>query len=1118
MGKRRNDSEADATVVTDNGPITRVQRFRTTGQFDAEHVKRLLDKESARRDQQGDGEPEESGEPVTVASGFDAGNTVSEVDALRNLTGAPLLETDGGARHDFADRYEEVSTLGQGGMGDVLLVHDKVMDRDVAMKRLRTARSESPEHIAALRREARIIGSLEHPAIIPVYDIGERDDGTTYYTMKLVDHTTLGEVVARLQIGDKETESRFGIRRLVGIFKQIAQGLQYAHGKGVVHRDLKPENILIGELGEVQVMDWGIAKRLSGSRPAGAEGLIVGTPAYMSPEQAAGQDSRVDSRSDIYSLGVMLYEVLALQRPYGGETGQQTLEAVKNITPLSPVTVARERNVPPELADLAMRMLHKQPDDRPATMSEVADALERFLAGEEERARRRERADGCHARALDEMQRYEEMKVEREFLLQEEAYLARVVRPWDEQSAKQQLWALRHRLQVLDVLYAHSFGIVTELLRQAVDAVDHEQARQLLIRLYWDRHDEAEAHEDSATKLFFARLAHELEAEELEAAGMTAGWGTLQVRSQPSGAVVYAIPFAEYRADHGGISPQYEIGVTPIVGCRLPVGPYILIARLDGHRDAQEATYVREQHHDLLLLCDPWTSSFPLTGREVELARLWTLLDDIEVRSRPLTCLISGPAGMGKNLLLDAFRAQVKQHPIKVFVLLEVTCQPIRRDLPYAVLVEMIRLRAAVQETDTAASAREKLWRMVTAAFTRFGARQMTEREEGEARNVADTIAALPAFDIHDPARTALHRNQNEAGRRAMTEALATYFQRLAMCKPVLILVRNAQFMDHQSRAFFSDLSKLVAGAPILVVGTASDFEESAAPRASLARRAAGGSEPLVADVHLSLKCLSDDALDQLVRGLLSAPVNPKLLAWLREHAAGNPFLAAELIAVLAVSGGIEFSHAEWRLVRERSPTLEPNSISAAVHELIDTLPEHVRAVFAAAVVVGRVFWHGALQMLGLNDVDESLQMLVQRGFITRTATSRYDHEPEYRLSSSLRWRVAYDMLPPRKRRGYHRRVAAWMAEQGRQDLEEALHIAYHLEMGGQPEDAAIMLARTGLAAAQVGALEEAMSLYKRVHVLTDDPRIQDDAEKALHSLAVRLRKRRRRKRPTLLG
>ena len=705
----------------DNPNRTRVQRFRTTAGFDEAQINRALHPRRHSEVVMGlvpDGEPGTDYAPdladsaATMMSGEypayrPADDDMTRVrddtaaDALRNLTSAQILGIEGGESSEqiteHEGRYLEIGLLGRGGMGEVLRVTDRSLGRDVALKRLHASHADSPEHVMALRREARIIGGLEHPTIIPVHEVGTRLDGTPYYTMKLVSNTSLGEVIDRLRIGDKDAEARYTPRRLVNIFVTLAQGLEYAHSKGVVHRDLKPDNLLLGEFGEVQIMDWGIAKRLGSGNHA--EGFIVGTPAYMSPEQASGRDSLVDQRSDIYSVGVMLYEVLALRRPFGGETSEQQLEATRTLTPLPPSDVARDRDVPAELESMVMRMLEKSVDARPQSMREVWTGLERFLAGEAERERRRARAASCFERAIDELGRYRAMAAERDYLRQEEEHLARMVRPWDDRGQREQLLTLRHRLAVLDVLHAHAFGTVTELLRDAIEADNHEGARERLIELYWSRHDEAEASQDAATKLFFARLAHELQRSEQQ--GRV--FGSLEIRSQPNGATVFAIPFEDYR-DGVAVSTRWEIGRTPILGERLPVGPYVLIARVTGHQDAQETFYVREQTHHLLLLCDPWTSDFPLVGREVELGRLWALLDDIEVRSRPLYCLVSGAAGMGKNMLLDAFRAEVKNHPVKLYNLLEVTCEPMRRDVPWAVVVEMIRSRAGRGTTAPASS------------------------------------------------------------------------------------------------------------------------------------------------------------------------------------------------------------------------------------------------------------------------------------------------------------------------------------------------------------------------------------------------------------------------------
>lgn len=1116
------DALPDDDRDLDNPIITRVQRFRTTAGFDAAEVQRAL---HPRRQSEA-----LLGVEVTVVTGtIDAVRDPSEVDdddvlitrlrddtaadALRNLTSAPVLDADqlagDGGVIEARGRYAEIETLGRGGMGEVFRVRDHYLGRDVAQKRLLPQFADSPEHVMALRREARIIGGLEHPAIVPVHEIGSRPDGTPYYTMKLVRNTSLGDVIELLRIGDREAVERYTLRRLAAIFMSLAQGLEYAHSKGVVHRDLKPENVLLGEFGEVQVMDWGIAKRMdSGSK---AEGFIVGTPAYMSPEQASGRDSQVDHRADIYAFGVMLYEVLALRRPFGGETSEQQLEATRTLTPLPPSVLAREREVPAELEALVMQMLAKEPAARPQSMREVWAALERFLAGEAERERRRQRAADCYARAMGELERYRRMAAERDYLRQEEEHLARMVRPWDDYAQRQQLLSLRHRLAVLDVLYAHAFGTVTELLRDAIEADDHQGARQRLIELYWARHDEAEARQDAATKLFFARLAHELEQD----ARGERSFGLLQIRSQPSGATVYAVPFSDYK-DGARLQTRWEIGKTPILDARLPVGPYVLIARITGHQDAQETFYVRAQTHHLLLLCDPWTSDFPLVGREVELGRLWAMIDDIEVRSRPLCCLVAGAAGMGKNMLLDAFRAAVKDHPVKLYNLLEVTCAPLRRDVPWAVVVEMIRARAGVLVSDSAEQVRDKVRRMVLVAFTRFGRRRLTEALEAEAFGVADTICALPAFDLDDPGRRAQHDDLSEAGRLALVHALSTFFQRLAVSAPVLMLVRNAQYMDGASRDFLRDLLVMVQGAPILLVATSSELDRDEPMRPGLTRRSGAVEQPLDFDEHLHLEPLRPMAMDQLIRQLLAAPVNRKLLNWIRDHAAGNPFVAAEIIAVLAERGAMRFEAAEWRIERAKLPDFERGDIEAAVRLLLLTLPAQVREMLSRAVVIGRIFWEGAVRELGVADPEEALAVLIDRGFVTRNASSRYAGEQEYRLTSSLRWRVAYDLQPPAERRAAHRTIAAWMMAKGRTDLEEALAMAWHLEMGGQPGEAAMLLLRAAQAARSVGALEEAARMYTRAHVLCDDPAVQDQAEIALRELQARIGERRSRRRETL--
>jgi serine/threonine protein kinase len=1095
---------------------TVVQRFRQTQQFDDAQRPPQDDADATRvqRSRQtlpSDSMPEMPREPTLPGrpqTGLPRTSTPvgTDADVLLHLTSAPMLELDpedaGILPQEREGRYEVQEQLGQGGMGNVLRVYDKSLRRDVAMKLLRDDLAERPEYINALRREARIIGGLEHPAIIPLHELGTRADGTTFYTMKLMPNRSLGDVLHQLKLGDQGTAEQFTLRRLVGVFAQLALGLEFAHTRGVVHRDLKPENVQLGDMGEVQITDWGIAKRMGPAVPA-AEGLVVGTPAYMSPEQAGGHDAEVDARSDIYALGVMLYEVLTLQRPYRGENSQQQLEATKNVVPLLPSQVARDRTVPPDLELLCMRMLEKRRERRPSSMREVWQALDGFLAGEQERERLKARAEQCYQKGLQVLADYEALRQEREFVLEEERALHRDVRPWDTQEDKQRVWSLRHQLKMLDVLYAHAFSTASEMLRQAIDQVDgHPAAREKLIELYWHRHDEASQQGDDASRLFFAQQAHALARQ-----GAEKQTGIVHIRSQPQGALVYAIPFEEIRGNISRPAPQFELGATPIVGIELPLGPYVLIARMDGHREAMETIYVREQNRDILLLCYPWSSDQPLLGREVELARLWQLMEDAELRSRPISCLVAGPPGMGKNVLLDAFRRSVEEHPEKLYFLLEVSCNRLRRDLPFSTVVELVRLRAGILETDDTEQARAKLHHMVRQAFSRLGRRVLTPEREAEADRIADTIATLPAFDIEEPGRRGIREDMALDGRRAVVEALGTYFQTVAVATPVLMFIRNAQHMDPSSRAFFNDLLTSVKGSPVLVVASSTELDEVEPLQTSALRHLVPHQPPFHFDENIAIEPMGDRAVSTLVREMLAAPVAPGLMEWIQAHALGNPFLTSELVHLLSRLGAMELRAAEWRLVRKKLPTdLRPGQIDSAVRVLIGSLPMHVQRALSTAVVIGGEFWAGTLRDLGVEQLDDALKHLVQTGFIVRSASSRYAGDHEYRLTSSLRRRVAYDRLAPHERRGLHARVATWIIGQGRTDLEEGLRLAYHLKMGGQPEHAALLFARIAKAARAVGSDEEAERLYTQAYVLSGDPALQGQIEVALRAMRARVR------------
>ena len=244
-------------------------------------------------------------------------------------------------------KYKVLGTIGRGGMGIVHQARDLRIVRNVAMKVIKTSSQFSRENVLRFVDEAQLTGQLQHPNIIPVYELGLDEYGEVFYTMKYVKGTTLDQILRRIREGEESAIKNFPLATLLTVFQKMCDAVAYAHSMGVVHRDLKPDNVMIGAYGEVLVMDWGLAKKMAsgmhdehlGDTPPqmppsdlrGFEtlnGLIVGTPPYISPEAARGELDRIDPRSDIYVLGTILYAILTLRPPFPGKEFGELIEQI----------------------------------------------------------------------------------------------------------------------------------------------------------------------------------------------------------------------------------------------------------------------------------------------------------------------------------------------------------------------------------------------------------------------------------------------------------------------------------------------------------------------------------------------------------------------------------------------------------------------------------------------------------------------------------------------------------------------------------------------------------------------------------------------------------------------
>lgn len=259
-------------------------------------------------------------------------------------------------------RYEIRAELGRGGMATVYHGYDPRFEREVAVKVLPSELLHSdPQFKLRFEREAKIIAQLEHPSIVPVYDVGD-ENGQPYFVMRYMNGGSLAERIKKEMMSVEEAAKILG---------QIAPGLDEAHSKGIVHRDLKPSNILFDSKGTPYISDFGIAKLTQAQASSVTGSGIIGTPAYMAPEQAAGE--AVDGRSDIYALGIILFEMLTGRQPYEADTPMAV--AIKHITEPVPRILEANPNLPPEVDDIIQKAMAKRKEDRFATAMELVDAL-----------------------------------------------------------------------------------------------------------------------------------------------------------------------------------------------------------------------------------------------------------------------------------------------------------------------------------------------------------------------------------------------------------------------------------------------------------------------------------------------------------------------------------------------------------------------------------------------------------------------------------------------------------------------------------------------------------------------------------------------------------------------
>jgi serine/threonine-protein kinase len=483
----------------------------------------------------------------------------------------PASSTLGGS----GPRYVKVGLLGSGGMGDVEERLDTVLGRRVALKSVRPDVADRQVALALLEQEAKVTGSLEHPNIVPVYDMGLDPKLGTYYVMRVAQQDSLEDVIEQLHRRDAAALGAYSLARLLRVFVQVCNAIEYAHSHGYAHRDLKPANVLLGAYGEVLVVDWGLAHRI-GERPT----LIGGTPGFIPLEQL-DEARPVDARSDVFALGVILFHILHQQAPFAHETAADLAAAFQAPAVGYAIQPPRGAKAPWEvtedLAEIAVKAIQIEPDARYQSARALAEAVDDFLAGTREKERRQQKADELAESGDMLRESYEELVRERPARVESFLALRNQVPPWEPEEKKQPLWDAEEQFAVMETLAVRTMQAVVTAYEQALDEVPtHEGARRGLTHLYAAELRRAEDRRDNFDRVYFEERIRQLNGD----VGRPDA-----IIDIDSGLVRAEVQLLEHVEQQRRLFAREArtLGVTPLTRVSVPPGSYVLRLQRQGY-------------------------------------------------------------------------------------------------------------------------------------------------------------------------------------------------------------------------------------------------------------------------------------------------------------------------------------------------------------------------------------------------------------------------------------------------------------------------------------------------------------------------------------------------------
>lgn len=947
-------------------------------------------------------------------------------------------------------RYRVIERLGGGGMGVVYRARDERLDRDIALKFL--SAHLSADHAAKKRFliEARAAAAIEHPNICTVHEIGDTADGQLYIVMACYDGETLDRRIARGPLPFDDA---------LHIAGEIARGLAKAHERGIVHRDIKPANVMITEDGHVKILDFGIAKLadVASTQTVGA----IGTAAYMSPEQAFGES--VDHRTDIWSLGVVCYEMIAGVRPFRGRGDQAVLVSALSADPVPLASVRPD--VPVAIESLVRRMLAKRPADRVANAAELIAAIAGCATAPIAAA-----ASGASVGLTTG-------EGEREHAARRESALTRG-------GERRQVTVVACTIEGQDALVERldadeSERVIARLHEAAADVatqnggIINQFAGDDLVMLF----GVPTAHEDDAVRGARAALAlreriadvaSSLDTRLASSVRLRAGIhvGALVAQRLRSGDRRYRISGAPAdlatrlaaAADPDTILVSPEIrrlvasfmhtepsAVNVLSGDGTPATPHRILHASDARSRLETAARA---------------GLTPFVGRTRERAVLADHVDSARHGQGRFTVLI-GEAGAGKSRLLHELRDVAVAQDVRVIV---GRCDAYGASTPFLPFVDAAHQLLGLP-LDLSAPERHE---------AAVAAVRAMDRSLEEYLPFYLTLLAIPS-EAH-PVPEALRGDRFQG---AMLEAIAALYTLGARVTPTLLLLEDWHWADEASRAALRQLAEVVPPFPLLLVVTSrpeSTTDWGSAEHQTL----------------LHLPPLDSAASAAIALAVLGAErMSPALVARLHERTGGNPFFLEEVCEALREEGSVMVRAGEAVAAADSDALHVPETVQGVLRARMDRLDDEAAEVLRVAAVIGREFARGVLEDVveAPTNLGRSLERLKSSGLVQQIAVVP---EPAFRFKHALTEEVAYDSLLEHQRATLHDAVGRAIERRYAARIDEHVErLAHHFSRADAWPDAVRYGMQSADRAMELSQNADALHTLERVETWVQ--RLSDD-------------------------